>query len=665
MYIITFYSFKGGVGRTMALVNTGAELARRGRKVLLVDFDLEAPGLSTYDLLRSDEPKPGIVEFVTEFRDTWHSPLVTDFIYEPQKIKKKLAKKGGQLWVMPAGRGDADYRRKLNALNWMKLYKEEDGFLLFEDAKAQWEAELHPDYVLIDARTGHTDIEGICTRQLADAVVVVFHPNEQNLAGLTEVCRSIRAEATSGLKKTIKLQFVASNVPHLDDEHDILRRQLGAFRRELSIPPSQQVIIHRKETLGMLEQPVFVLNRPRSRLAREYRRLVRSLIVHNLADRDGALLFLRQRHSRLQRRPDPDEEPSQVRPTIFHRSIRDSQQSAPDTRRGLGSKNQDVRSIIDFLESLPILRLDLQYRQYGRMLDTVTHNFWDDAEMLIEVADYLHALGRPDLALRRFERVLQLQPDQPDVLLKRAECRQEQGDRAGAAEDLLRYLRVPRVSLSLEVDYEEIFVRLLDVSLDKFLEAISSPSLRRFRIVCDPISQLVFVASILVQERRWDDAFRYLETTANDRIRELEDQKSAKAAFAQSWRAFYLAMAVWGKAGRLLPDLCQQALVQLLPPGKSENSEDLFATDFQCLSLMWWGVGDSDKALALLDRMIEKLEKDDESGADLESYWTFRPTTPREFRFDCDEMRRMIRGEPVRPAFLGEFALSVEPKQGR
>ena len=52
MYITTFYSFKGGVGRSMALANAGVELARRGRKVLLVDFDLEAPGLDTFDCLK-------------------------------------------------------------------------------------------------------------------------------------------------------------------------------------------------------------------------------------------------------------------------------------------------------------------------------------------------------------------------------------------------------------------------------------------------------------------------------------------------------------------------------------------------------------------------------------------------------------------------------------
>ena len=43
--IITFYSYKGGTGRTMALANVGWILASSGKRVLLVDWDLEAPGL--------------------------------------------------------------------------------------------------------------------------------------------------------------------------------------------------------------------------------------------------------------------------------------------------------------------------------------------------------------------------------------------------------------------------------------------------------------------------------------------------------------------------------------------------------------------------------------------------------------------------------------------
>jgi len=46
--IITFYSYKGGVGRTFSLANIAVLLSKRGKLVLLIDWDLEAPGLLRY-----------------------------------------------------------------------------------------------------------------------------------------------------------------------------------------------------------------------------------------------------------------------------------------------------------------------------------------------------------------------------------------------------------------------------------------------------------------------------------------------------------------------------------------------------------------------------------------------------------------------------------------
>ena len=43
--IVTFYSFKGGTGRTMALANVAWILAANGKRVLIADWDLESPGL--------------------------------------------------------------------------------------------------------------------------------------------------------------------------------------------------------------------------------------------------------------------------------------------------------------------------------------------------------------------------------------------------------------------------------------------------------------------------------------------------------------------------------------------------------------------------------------------------------------------------------------------
>ena len=93
MYTTTFYSFKGGVGRTMALANVAVELANRGRKVIAADFDLEAPGLDSFDLLRPKNPSRGIVDFVLHYRDTGEAPDVADFLYEVPGVGRE----GGQL----------------------------------------------------------------------------------------------------------------------------------------------------------------------------------------------------------------------------------------------------------------------------------------------------------------------------------------------------------------------------------------------------------------------------------------------------------------------------------------------------------------------------------------------------------------------------------------
>src|ERR1700754_2500070 len=46
--IVTFYSYKGGTGRSLALSNVAWILAAAGKSVLIMDWDLEAPGLHRY-----------------------------------------------------------------------------------------------------------------------------------------------------------------------------------------------------------------------------------------------------------------------------------------------------------------------------------------------------------------------------------------------------------------------------------------------------------------------------------------------------------------------------------------------------------------------------------------------------------------------------------------
>ena len=286
----------------MALVNAAVELAQRGRRVLAVDFDLEAPGLDTFDVLCAARDQLGIVDFVREYVVTDRAPEVERFVSQSPALEN--------LWVMPSG-SQRQYAASLGGIDWQDLYEHHDGYLLFEDLKAQWRHSLQPDYVLIDSRTGHTDTCGICTRQLPDAVTFLFFPNEQNLRGLADVVRDVRAESENTREHPIETHFVMSNVPDLDDEDDILRGMMARFKEDLGTDSEPQ-IVHRNDSLSLLNQVVFTRDRPKSRLAKEYRGVVDQVVEGNPQDKEGALRYAdqvqrsdghdRYESSRLQRR---------------------------------------------------------------------------------------------------------------------------------------------------------------------------------------------------------------------------------------------------------------------------------------------------------------------------------------------------------------------------
>src|SRR5215470_11024226 len=65
--VTTFYSYKGGVGRTFLLANVAWLLARWGRRVLCLDWDLEAPGLYRY-LAADAPPSKGVLDLVLQLK---------------------------------------------------------------------------------------------------------------------------------------------------------------------------------------------------------------------------------------------------------------------------------------------------------------------------------------------------------------------------------------------------------------------------------------------------------------------------------------------------------------------------------------------------------------------------------------------------------------------
>lgn len=216
-----------------ALNLAGEDVPDRRTPVLLLDFDLEAPGVDEFECMRPPDPnQPGLVEYVQAYRDSGCAPSIREYAYGSawgehhcriSYARSSLGEADGQepepehareppSYVMRAGRRDDDHCRFLARFDWERFYAEKEGHRFFENLRAGVRSEFGCDYLLVDSRTGLTRIGGVCLGHLADAVVFVFQPTTAHSQGLEKVVRLVR-EREHKEERAIPRLYVASKVP--------------------------------------------------------------------------------------------------------------------------------------------------------------------------------------------------------------------------------------------------------------------------------------------------------------------------------------------------------------------------------------------------------------------------------------------------------------------
>lgn len=244
--IATFYSYKGGTGRSMALANFAWILAASGKRVMAIDWDLEAPGLHRYfrpfladpDLFETDglidmfwdltvsavqradshtaaavasSPAqeataghlPGQVynhsaffEFPANLDARSESGAVIEALEDAtRRLDSRIGDKdffppGGCLDFIGAGRQGPTYSERVNSFSWKRFW-ELGGPRMLDQAKDYLRENY--DWVLIDSRTGVSDTSGICTIHMPETVVAFFTLNRQSIEGVAAVLQSIRS----------------------------------------------------------------------------------------------------------------------------------------------------------------------------------------------------------------------------------------------------------------------------------------------------------------------------------------------------------------------------------------------------------------------------------------------------------------------------------------
>ncbi|GAA0390263.1 hypothetical protein GCM10009530_46870 [Microbispora corallina] len=199
--VVTFYSYKGGTGRTMALANTAWILAGNGKRVLVIDWDLESPGLHKFfrPFLSPGvvATTSGVIDLITTYQwaamkkeqrpKDWHVEYAR---VERHAVSLDFPFPGdGTLDFISAGRQNRDYSSLVSSFDWDTFYERQGGGQFFKALRADMKACY--DYVLIDSRTGLSDIADICTIELPDVLVDCFTLSDQGIDGASSVARHI------------------------------------------------------------------------------------------------------------------------------------------------------------------------------------------------------------------------------------------------------------------------------------------------------------------------------------------------------------------------------------------------------------------------------------------------------------------------------------------
>ncbi|RJL21387.1 KGGVGR-motif variant AAA ATPase [Pectobacterium polaris] len=211
---VVFFSIKGGVGRSTSLAATSWSLAQKGLRVLVLDLDLESPGLSSALLPLERQPQFGITDWLVE-------DLVNngDSVIDSMIATSPLSH-DGEIYIIPAhGIKPGEYISKLGRV-WMPKINgsgiKENWSKRLNRLINELENKLSPDVILIDSRSGIDEVASSCVTDIGANLILLFALDGlQTWNGyrilfdhwlISDVSHKIRE----------RLQIVAAMVPDID-----------------------------------------------------------------------------------------------------------------------------------------------------------------------------------------------------------------------------------------------------------------------------------------------------------------------------------------------------------------------------------------------------------------------------------------------------------------
>lgn len=247
---VSIHSFRGGTGKSNTTANVATVLAMEGRRVGVVDTDIQSPGIHVLFGLDEQQMTNSLNDYL------WGNCEITDAAHDVTANVGGDIK--GQILLIPSSIKANEIARVLREGYDVNLLN--DGFASLIDG-------LNLDVLMIDTHPGLNE-ETLLSIAISDALVIIMRPDQQDYQGTgvtVEVGRKLGVP---------RMLLVVNRVPPAFDPAEVQARVEQIYKCEVAA-----VMHHSDELMTLASAGVFVPRFPDHPITDAYRRLAARLIV--------------------------------------------------------------------------------------------------------------------------------------------------------------------------------------------------------------------------------------------------------------------------------------------------------------------------------------------------------------------------------------------------
>jgi MinD-like ATPase involved in chromosome partitioning or flagellar assembly len=239
--IISIHSFRGGTGKSNTTANIATLLAAEGRRVGVIDTDIQSPGIHVLFGLNEDDIKYSLNDYLWGKCDIQKAALnVTSHLGSDIKGEVLVIPKG-QVYLIPSS---------IRAGEIARVLREGYDVGLLNDGFHKLVEELNLDVLMIDTHPGLNE-ETLLSIAISDALAIIMRPDQQDYQGTSVTVEVARKLAVP------RMVLIVNKTPSSLDFAAVKARVEQTYNCEVAA-----VLPHSDEMMTLASSGIFILRYP-------------------------------------------------------------------------------------------------------------------------------------------------------------------------------------------------------------------------------------------------------------------------------------------------------------------------------------------------------------------------------------------------------------------